>query len=382
MMLIVWLYSVFYIGLLALSSEFSCCGIRNNLSWYGLVDEEGSVSNRGITGAGNFVIDHVKIVDLWPEEGMLSIILEEQRASGGCAYNVLKDLALLKTEIPLYALGITSDDADGKFILDDLGRHGIDISLMHLIDNVMTSYTDVVTVKKTGIRTFFHNKGTNMYLDVKHFDFSKVQSKIFHIGYILLLDTLDGPDPEYGTKMARVLKMAKDSGLKTSVDVVSESSYRFNKIVLPALKYTDYLIFNEVEAGRTTGFDIRDESGRLNYTNLKETLRMLLDKGESELVCIHFPEGAYAGRKDSSPLFLPSHDMGEAQIVSTVGAGDAFCAGMLYGIYQEWDLEKTMRFANAMAGICLTAMSCSGGMKTLEETIRFMEEMPLKEKVI
>jgi sugar/nucleoside kinase (ribokinase family) len=74
--------------------------------------------------------------------------------------------------------------------------------------------------------------------------------------------------------------------------------------------------------------------------------------------------------------------MPEGQIVSTVGAGDAFCAGMLYGIYQEWDLEKTMRFANAMAGVCLTNMSCSGGMKTLEETTRFMKEMPLKEKVI
>jgi sugar/nucleoside kinase (ribokinase family) len=346
------------------------------------VDEEGSVSNRGITGAGNFVIDHVKIVDLWPEEGMLSIILEERKASGGCAYNVLKDLALLKTDIPLYALGITSDDADGNFILDDLRIHGIDPSLMHLVDNVMTSYTDVVTVKKTGIRTFFHNKGTNNYLDVKHFDFSRVSSKIFHIGYILLLDTLDGPDPEYGTKMARVLKMAKDSGLKTSVDVVSESSFRFKKIVLPALKYTDYLILNEIEAGRTAGFEIRDGSGRLNYLNLKRTLRMLLDKGESELVCIHFPEGAYAARKGASPLFLPSHEMGEGQIVSTVGAGDAFCAGMLFGIYEEWDLEKTMKFANAMAGVCLTNMSCSGGMKTLEETVRFMEEIPLKEKII
>jgi len=340
------------------------------------------VAGTGIMGAGNFIIDHVKTVDLWPEEGMLSLILEEKMANGGCAYNVLKDLAILKTGMPLYALGMTSNDADGAFILNDLKEHGIDASMMHIMNDVMTSYTDVITVKKTGNRTFFHNKGTNKYLDLEHFDFSKIHSKIFHIGYILLLDALDGPDPEFGTRMARLLKMAKDSGLKTSVDVVSESSYRFNKIVLPALRYTDYLIFNEIEAGRTTGYEIREKSGKLNGANLKEALHMLLDKGQSELVCIHFPEGAYAAQKGSPPAFVPSHELPEGYIVGTAGAGDAFCAGMLYGIYEEWDLEKSMRFANAMAGVCLSGVSTSDGMKSLEETLRFMEEMPRRKMAI
>jgi sugar/nucleoside kinase (ribokinase family) len=176
--------------------------------------------------------------------------------------------------------------------------------------------------------------------------------------------------------------MAKDSGLKTSVDVVSESSYRFNKIVLPALRYTDYLIFNEIEAGRTTGYEIREKSGTLNYANLKDALRMLLSKGESELVCIHFPEGAYAALAGSSPVFAPSHDLPEGYIVGTAGAGDAFCAGMLYGMYEEWELEKCMAFANAMAGICLSGLSTSSGMKSMEETLAFMKEMPLRKTAI
>lgn len=340
------------------------------------------MARTGITGAGNFIIDRVKTVDLWPEEGMLSLILEEKMASGGCAYNVLKDLAILETGLPLQAVGLTSNDADGSYIFHDLEEHGIDSSMMHVIDGVITSYTDVITVKKTGNRTFFHNKGTNKYLDIEHFDFSKITTRIMHIGYILLLDTLDGPDPEYGTRMARLLKMAKDSGLKTSVDVVSESSYRFNKIVLPALRYTDYLIINEIEAGRTTGYEIRERSGKLNVVHLKEALRMLLAKGESELVCIHFPEGAYAALKGEAPVFVPSYDLPEGYIVGTAGAGDAFCAGMLYGIYEEWGLEKCMGFANAMAGICLSGLSTSDGMKSLDETLRFVAEMPLRKMTI
>ncbi len=340
------------------------------------------MERRGITGAGNFIIDHVKIVDLWPEEGMLSLISEERRASGGCAYNVLKDLAILKTGLPLYAVGLTSSDEDGRYILDDLKAHGIDAGMMQAIDNVMTSYTDVITVKDTGDRTFFHNKGTNKYIDIKHFDFSKIQSKIFHIGYILLLDALDSPDPEFGTRMAHLLKMAKDTGLKTSVDVVSESSYRFNKVVLPALQYTDYLIFNEIEAGRTTGYEIRERSGKLNGNNLKQALKMLAERGGTELVCIHFPEGAYASLKGGPPYFVPSHELPPEHIVGTVGAGDAFCAGMLYGIHEGWELGRSMRFANAMAGICLYDITTSGGMKDLNETLCFMEEMPLRKGVI
>jgi len=340
------------------------------------------LEKRGITAAGNFIIDHVKIVDLWPEEGMLSIILDEKRANGGCAYNVLKDLAILHTDIPLFGIGLVSNDDDGNYILDDLKNHNIDISMMQCIDGVITSYTDVMTVKDTGNRTFFHNKGTNKYLDIKHFDFSKIDSKIFHIGYILLLDSLDSSDPEYGTRMARLLKVAKDNGLKTSVDVVSESSYRFNKIVLPALKYTDYLIINEIEAGRTTGYEIRKKDGSLSTENLKGSLSMLLDSSNSELVCIHFPEGAYAAWRDGSPRFVPSHKLPAGFIKGTVGAGDAFCAGMLYGIHEGWELDKTMRFANAMAAICLTDMSTSGGMKSMQETMKFMNKMPLKQAIM
>jgi len=336
------------------------------------------MERNGITGAGNFIIDHVKIVDLWPEEGMLSLISEERRANGGCAYNVLKDLAILKTGLPLYAIGLTSKDEDGRYILDDLKAYGIDAKMMKTIDNVKTSYTDVVTVKDTGNRTFFHNKGTNKYLDIEHFDFSRIVSRIFHIGYILLLDALDSPDPEFGTRMARLLKMAKDAGLKTSVDVVSESSYRFNKVVLPALQYTDYLIFNEIEAGRTTGYEIRERSGALNSDNLKQALKMLVDRGDTELVCIHFPEGAYASYKRSEAHLVPSYELPPGQIAGTAGAGDAFCAGMLYGLHEDWEIERTMRFANAMAGICLSDITTSGGMKDMAETLRFMEEMPLR----
>lgn len=336
----------------------------------------------GITCGGNLIIDHVKLVDVWPDEGMLSFILEEHRATGGCAQNVLIDLARLETEIPLAGVGLVGDDDDGSYMLEQMKEHGIDTGRIRTLQDVASSYTDVVTVEKTGNRTFFHHKGANNHLDAQHFDFSGEKARIFHAGYILLLDGLDAPDPEFGTRMARVLKAARDAGCRTSVDVVSESSYRFEKLVLPALEYTDYLIVNEIEAGRTAGFKVRDKSGDLNTGNLRSTLETLRGKGSLELVCIHFPEGAYGARRDGKPVFVPSHRMPDGSIKGTVGAGDAFCAGMLYGLHEEWDLERTMRFANAMAGVCLEGRDASSGMKPMDYVLRFMEKTPLREPVL
>jgi len=340
------------------------------------------MERRGITCAGNFIIDRIKIVDLWPDQGMLAMILEEKRSTGGCAYNVLKDLAKLKSGLPLCGIGVVSDDEDGNFILEDLKGYNVDTSQMQFVEGVPTSYTDVITVKETGDRTFFYNRGSNSLLDVDHFNLKMVQSKLFHIGYILLLDSLDAPDPEFGTRMARVLKLAKESGLKTSVDVVSESSYRFKELVPPALKYTDYLIINEIEAGRTAGYEIREKDGSVNVKHLEISLSVLLENGNSQLVCIHLPEGAYACENGGEPHFVPSHDPPDGFIKGTVGAGDAFCSGMLYGIHQGWDLDRTMRFANAMACWCLTDTTTTGGMRTIEDTEKLMEEMPCKSGIL
>src|SRR6202012_5078250 len=107
-----------------------------------------------------------------------------------------------------------------------------------------------------GRRTFFHARGANALWSGTDLDFARTRARIFHLGYLLLLDALDEPDPKFGTKASRLLAAAQAAGIKTSVDVVSEDSDRFAKIVNPALKHVDYCILNEIEAGKTAGFKI------------------------------------------------------------------------------------------------------------------------------
>src|SRR5215468_9331351 len=216
-------------------------------------------ARNGILGGGNWILDRTKIVDVYPAQDALANILGETSSNGGGPYNVVKDLARLQAPFPLAAVGLVGDDPAGACIREDCLAHGIDTRQLHVTKEAPTSYTDVMMVKSTGRRTFFHQRGANAFLDAAHFDFSGSDARIFHLGYLLLLDRLDQPDPACGTVAAAVLHRAQEAGFKTSVDLVSEDSNRFAEIVLPALRYCDYCVLNEFEAERTTGVSILND---------------------------------------------------------------------------------------------------------------------------
>ena len=226
-------------------------------------------SRKGLLAGGNWIIDLVKIVDVFPQRESLANILSQSNGTGGAPYNVLIDLAKLGAEFPLSAAGLVGRDSLGEAILADCARHSIDTRHLKSTAEAPTSYTDVMTEKGNGRRTFFHMRGANALWKGGDIDFSRTRARIFHLGYLLLLDALDESDTKYGTKAARLLAGAQAAGLKTSVDVVSEDSDRFAKVVTPALKYVDYCVLNEIEAGKTAGFKIRQADGKLDTVSLR-----------------------------------------------------------------------------------------------------------------
>ena len=145
----------------------------------------------------------------------------------------------------------------GNTFSNDCRSNGIDPEFISVSPGTSTSYTDVMTEIEGGRRTFFHNRGANATWNGGDIDFSQSQAKIFHLGYLLLLDAIDATDPEHGTVGAALLAKARDAGFKTSIDVVSEDSERFSKIIGPALKQVDYCILNEIEASKVTGVEVR-----------------------------------------------------------------------------------------------------------------------------
>ena len=339
------------------------------------------MTRKGILAAGNLIVDHVKVIDLWPPEGMLAYVLEEVRSTGGGPSNVLIDLAKMEVGIPLYVAGIVGDDSDGEYVKERLSSFGINTSHIQLTREAATSFTDVMSDQNSGRRTFFHYRGANSILNDSHLERLPTPAKIFHLGYLLLLDGLDAVDPDFGVVAARVLSQKQSQGYCVSVDVVSESSERFQQVVTPCLEYVDYLIFNEIEAGRSTGFEIRDGNDRLKVDHLRRAAAKLIEGGVSELVAIHFPEGGYALTAAGQEFYQPSYIVEASELKGSAGAGDAFCAGLLYGLHEGLDLGTGLRLAHASARFNLTSPTCSDGAVPLTELNRFVESDPKRTPV-
>jgi sugar/nucleoside kinase (ribokinase family) len=328
-----------------------------------------STTRSGLLAGGNWIIDQVKLVDVYPQREQLANIRGQSQGTGGAAYNVLIDLARLGAPFPLMGAGLVGNDALGREILADCRRHNIGVNHLAVTSKAPTSYTDVMTELAGGHRTFFHARGANALWRGEDIDFKKIKARIFHLGYLLLLDALDEPDVTFGTKAARLLAAAQSAGLKTSVDVVSEDGDRFAKIVGPALKHMDYCILNEIEAGKTTGFKIRQADGRLDSVALRHAAGALLQQGVREVVIIHFPEGGFARTRRGDDVWQPSLKLPPKYIAGTAGAGDAFCAGALLGLHEGWDLSKCLVTGACAAAASLFHATCTTGVKSLSASL-------------
>jgi sugar/nucleoside kinase (ribokinase family) len=332
------------------------------------------MNKNGIAVAGNMIVDTIYRVQGLPMPGELTTIQEDfSRSSGGALCNVITGLAKLDSALPLTALGRLGNDSEGDYVLSLLKEHN-NINISNIKREGITSFTAVMADEITKQRSFFHYRGANAFFCESDFSWDNIKADFLHIGYILLLDTLDMKDDEFGTKMAKLLFHAQKKGIKTSVDVVSENGTRFVHIVPPALKYTDYCIINEFEAERTTGVCLRDENNKLVFSNIKPALEKLKAFGVSSWAVIHSPEGGFGFDAAGNYEEIPSLELPEGYIKGTVGAGDAFCSGIIYGAYSGSSLRESLEMGTAVAACSLSEPGATEGIRPIHDTMALYQK--------
>ena len=75
---------------------------------------------------------------------------------------------------------------------------------------------------------------------------------------------------------------------------------------------------------------------------------------------------------------VPSLKLPAGYIKGTVGAGDAFCSGILYGAWRKWDLKESVRLATCAAVAALSERGATEGLRSLEEVMKFEEKYPYR----
>jgi len=250
-----------------------------------------------------------------------SEIYDKEMASGGSAANTIHGLARLGIETAF--IGTIGDDETGRFFKNDLEKSGIKPLLK--VSKTPSGIANTL-ITKDGERTFGTFLGAAIELSGSDLQLSQFEGYDYlHVeGYLVQNHEL----------METILKLAKQAGLKISLDMASfnvvEDNLDFLKVMVK--KYVDIVFANEEEAKAFTGEEP------------EEALETLAQQTEIAVVKIGSKGSMIktAGIKTNVGAI-------KTTAVDTTGAGDLYASGFLYGVINNLGMEKAGRIGSLLA---------------------------------
>ena len=296
----------------------------------------------------------VEPVTKYPEKGILEKVNSITMHNGGNAMTASINLRKLGVESTM--VGMVGDDMFGEFLKGRLEKAGVNTSGLSVSDTTQTS-ASVLMIDTTGERSFFHCTGTNAVFSEKDINYDAVEKcdMVFVTGSFLM-DAFDGKET------MEFLKKCKEMGKTTFLDVCWDASGAWGEKLDMSMPYIDYFMPSIDEAVCIAKQEDPEKIADVFMTKgVKNVIIKLGSKG-SFLRC----EGQKEG-KIFKPFYVENP-------VDTTGAGDSFCSGFLAAFAYGKSEEECMVFANATGAHCVMEKGATTGIKSFEETMKFIEE--------
>lgn len=286
-----------------------------------------------------------------PEPGELMSTEEIFLFGGGHAHNTSISLARLGARAGV--IGKVGRDTFGDFLKEDLEKEGVDISKISVSDRFETSKT-IIILTPTEDRRFIYTPGANADFSIDDIDFDYVsQAKVLYLGGYGVLSKLNEDS------LVRLFKFAKEQNLVTVLDVIiPHTEINWINKCKQVLKFTDFFLPNTDEARIITG---QIDPG-------KQAEEILKYNSEMTVVITMGKEGLLVRTKDK----VVQASAYKIKTIDPSGGGDAFTAGFIFGVMNDWELEKTVKFASAMGASAGRKMGCTPGVFTREEACEFI----------
>jgi len=248
------------------------------------------------------------------------------------------------------AVGGVGDDLMGDWVLQRLRHFGVDTSTMQRQSGWKTS-SSIVTTRADGSRPALHMAGATGNFFVTEAVLPKViDAKVFHAGGVGLMHAMDKG------RTAEVLSAAKGAGAITTVDVFAGSPDDM-PAVASVLPFTDYFL-PSIEEARALS----------SLSDMSDAAKYFLDLGANACVFTLGDAGAYYRDRFGVSFSMPAF---EIPVKCTCGCGDAFNAGFAVGLVKGFDIETTVRFAEATAALNATGLGSQAGVESFEHTLSF-----------
>jgi len=188
-------------------------------------------------------------------------------------------------------------------------------------------------------------------------------------------------DSQWGNEAngwAAVLRKARGAGLMTNLELMTTSAGRLAELGRPCLPLLDFLIVNDFEIGALAGRETRRPDGSTDAAAVRRAIDEALEAGAMRWVIAHFPEGALAGARDGTRFALGSVAIPAGAVAGANGAGDAFAAGILYGLHEDWPIADCLRLGHACAAASMRAVSTTEGVVPVAECLALAERWGLR----
>ncbi len=314
-----------------------------------------SVKKYDATIVGLYVLDILgRPVSEIPKGGDLAYIDELRLTVAGTAGGTIIDCA--KLGLSTLAVGAVGDDEKADFVVSVLEKFGADTAGFERIKGVPTSST-ILNIRPNGERPALHLRGAcDYFMPPNKEKLNIFDCKVFHLGGTGLLKKLDG------SASVELLKDAKENECITTWDLIGATESTID-IVKPLLPHIDYFMPSIEEASIMCGLD-----------DPKDIAKYYLDNGVTNCVLTMGGDGSLFVNKDET-IKTPAFDI---NVVDTTGCGDAFDAGMITSLINDFDLEKSLKFATTTSGLVATGLGSDAGIIDFDDTINKMNTLKIK----
>lgn len=272
------------------------------------------------------------------------------RHMGGSSANIAVGLARLGMRVGI--ISAVGDDLMADYLIQFLNSEKVDTRFVRRVAGYGTSLCLTEISKAHGFRqVFYRHKPADSQVT-----FSAEEEEAIRGARMFITNGTSLQQGSSRTATSRALAAAHQAGIQTVLDVDYRASswkspQEAGEAARAVLENVEIVIANETEMDLLGGGDPAHRVDTVLQMGPKIVVCKLGDKGVV----------AYARGQEE---FVPPQPV---QVVSTIGAGDGFASGFLFGILSGYTLAESLKLGNAAAAVVVSRVSCSDAMPYLHE---------------
>lgn len=301
-----------------------------------------------------------------------------ERNAGGAPANVAVAVAQLGGTSSF--IGMTGADSFGAFLRGTIKAKGVDVSCMKETSDQHTTLA-FITLSDSGERSFSfcRNPGADTLLTERDLDNDLLSNaSILHVGSLSLTD-----EPSRSATFAAIRRVREAGGLVSYDPNWRAPLWRDREAGIDHMRS----LFPLADIVKVSDEEIPVLFGEANVgpESFSSCARRILDEGPRLVLITLGSRGVFYKTRDTEGVV----DGFPVTVVDTTGAGDSFVGAVLYCLSGALragktlqsrgardlsleELEASLRFANAVAALCVTRRGAIPAMPTLPEVTAFL----------